>query len=114
MTGLALPSTALMTLRRLGWVERLGRAEFADVGAAGKSRAGTDQNDRFDAGIGVGALDARDDRLAQFMTQTVDRGIVESQDRDCAVDLEASLFMPGRFHHVVPLCGTEFRPIRLM
>ena len=45
ITGLALSSTVLITVKRCGCVAALRRAEFANVGAAGETGAGADQHD---------------------------------------------------------------------
>ena len=76
---------------QIGIGQRLGGAEFADIGAAGEPRARPDQHDRFDAEIGIGAPKRSDQGLTQFMPKTIDRGIFESQNGDCAADLEAQL-----------------------
>ena len=83
ITGLALSSISLITVRRLGWAERLGGAEFTDVGTAGEPRARPDQHDRVDAAIGIRAPKRSDQGLTQLMTKTVDRGIFESENGDC-------------------------------
>ena len=74
---------------------RLGRAEFSNIGAAGKASAGTDQHDCLDARIGIRALEPAYQRLAQFVPETVNRRIVELEDGDAARASILSLFISG-------------------
>ncbi len=84
----------------------LGRAEFADIGAAGKPRSRADQNDGRNLRIGIRALHARHQCLAQFDAKTIDGRIVEREDGDAVLDLETQFVHA----HLIPLRRTEFRP----
>jgi hypothetical protein len=62
--------------------------ELADVGAARKTLAGTDQHDSPDRRIRLGARDRLDDRAPHLEAKAVDRRIIQAQDGNCAADLE--------------------------
>ena len=63
-----------------------GRAELADVGAAGEETAAAGQDDRADGGVVLRALERGGDAGADGVRETVDGGIGERDDRDGAVD----------------------------
>ena len=70
-----------------GRQERLlhARAELGDVGARGKEAPCSRQNDRLDAGIGVGLVEGLLQPHAQRVTQRVHRGVVHANDRHLAL-----------------------------
>ena len=76
--------------QQVGFLDRLGRAELADVRAARKRLAGTGQHDGLDRGVVLGLLQRFDDGLAGGQAQTVDRRVVQRDDGDVAVDLVLS------------------------
>jgi hypothetical protein len=64
------------------------RVEFPDVRAGGEVLAASHHDDSGDAGIRVGPLDTRENRLADAAGQRIDRRVVDRQERDVILPLE--------------------------
>ena len=86
-TGLALASTARITVlqRRLG--QRLRRVELADVGAGRERLARADEHDRLDAPSAFARSTPATMRAAQRVAEAVDRRVVERDDGDAPREL---------------------------
>ena len=65
---------------------RVRLAEFGDVGAGDEGAAGADQDRRLDLRVGLGLFDAELETLADGLGEGVDRGRVDRDDRDVALD----------------------------
>ena len=81
-TGFGEASTTRMTACRDGSADHLGRAELADVGAAGEGLAGPGEHDRLDGGIGGGAVEPLYDAAPQLVPEAVDGRVVQSDHGD--------------------------------
>ena len=69
----------------VGLLQRFRRAQLVDVCAGGEGLAGACQDDRRDRRIGGGAVEPRDDCGAHRVCEAVDRRIVQSDHRHCAL-----------------------------
>ena len=72
---------------QVGFGKGFGRAELADVGAAGEGTVGADQYHGFHCIIGFCLLDTVNNTPAEFKAQAIDGRVVESDDGDVAVHI---------------------------
>ena len=69
----------------VGLLQRFRRAQLVDVCARGEGPAGAGQDDRRDRRIGVGVVEPRDNCGAHRGCEAIDRRVVESDHRHCAL-----------------------------
>ena len=77
-------------------------AELADIGAGDKAASGADQHHRLDRWVGVALVERRDDALRHARRQRVDRRVVDRDDPDLAVFLEADQLARAFSHDFAP------------